>query len=457
MDEQDVEATWISQRDIVCSTVRECFGPSTRRYSDWFDKNHAEIIELIRKKHAAHIAHLYDPQCTTKKDALRNIHGTVQLKLREMPDSWLSATADEIQGYADKNDIKTFTVIWRKSTVSPVPTHLCFWVQIKPSSYQRRTISWRGVAEHFDGVLNRQYSINDKAIERLPYVPVNESLDVTPTLGEVKIAIRQLSSGKAPGSDSIPAEIYKKGGSALMSKHLTLVQLIWVKEQLPQDLKDVFIIHIYKRKGNRQACNNHRGISLLSISGKILAKVLLNRLNNHFEHELLPESQCGFRKECGTNLVFAAREVSGKKHWPHLDLGLSDHLSRSAKTAFGESWQNTATTKNSSPSLDNFMSACIQGSKTTRKIAQLFPSQIGLSRDVSWSPLFNLRRLQAKTKVKTDIVNEFLFADDCALNATTKANMQNIVDKLSMACDNFGLTISTKKTEVMHQLAPGKP
>ena len=71
--------------------------------------------------------------------------------------------------------------------------------------------------------------------------------------------------------------------------------------------------------------------------------------------------------------------------------------------------------------------------------------------------VFNLRRLQAKTKVKTDIVNEFLFADNCALNATTKVNMQNSFGKFSMACDNFGLTISTKKTEVMHQPAPGKP
>ena len=62
------------------------------------------------------------------------------------------------------------------------------------------------------------------------------------------------------------------------------------------------------------------------------------------------------------------------------------------------------------------------------------------------SSVFNFRRLQAKTKVKTDIVNEFLFADDCALNATTKVNIQNSVDKFSMACDKFSLNISTKKT-----------
>ena len=65
-------------------------------------------------------------------------------------------------------------------------------------------------AEHFDGVLNMPSSINDKSTERLPQVPVNESLDVTPTLGEVQITLRQLFIGKAPGSDSIPAEIYKE-------------------------------------------------------------------------------------------------------------------------------------------------------------------------------------------------------------------------------------------------------
>ena len=71
--------------------------------------------------------------------------------------------------------------------------------------------------------------------------------------------------------------------------------------------------------------------------------------------------------------------------------------------------------------------------------------------------LFNLRRLQAKTKVNTDILRDFLFADDCALNASSEADMQRSVDKFSIACTNFGLTISIKKTEVLHQPAPGKP
>ena len=50
---------------------------------------------------------------------------------------------------------------------------------------------------------------------------------------------------------------------------------------------------------------------------------------------------------------------------------------------------------------------------------------------------------KAKTKVKTDIVNEFLFADDCAVNATIEANMQNNVDKFSIAREI--LALGTKK------------
>ena len=58
---------------------------------------------------------------------------------------------------------------------------------------------------------------------------------------------------------------------------------MWRKEAIPQEFKDATIIHLFKRRGNPQVCDSHRGISLLSIAGKILARVLLNRLNEHLE------------------------------------------------------------------------------------------------------------------------------------------------------------------------------
>ena len=54
------------------------------------------------------------------------------------------------------------------------------------------------------------------------------------------------------------------------------------------------------------------------------------------------------------------------------------------------------------------------------------------------------------------MIRDFLFADDCALNAGTEQEMQDIMIKFATACDNFALTIRIKKTEVMYQPAPGQ-
>ncbi|XP_069160593.1 uncharacterized protein [Procambarus clarkii] len=62
-----------------------------------------------------------------------------------------------------------------------------------------------------------------------------------------------------------------------MEKLTKLFQSMWNEGELPQQLKDANIVHIYKKKGNRQSCYNHQDISLHSIAGKILARILLNR------------------------------------------------------------------------------------------------------------------------------------------------------------------------------------
>ena len=78
----------------------------------------------------------------------------------------------------------------------------------------------------------------------------------------------------------------------MMEKLTKLHHCKWKKEAIPQEIKNASKVHLYKRKGNPQVYDYHRGISLLLVAGKILANVLLNRLNEH-----LPESRCSLRKD----------------------------------------------------------------------------------------------------------------------------------------------------------------
>ncbi|KYO43058.1 RNA-directed DNA polymerase from mobile element jockey-like [Alligator mississippiensis] len=113
-------------------------------------------------------------------------------------------------------------------------------------------------------------------------------------------AINLLLNGEAPGADAIPAEVYKAGGLHMALKLIAPFQSKWTQGTIPQEEKDASIVHLYKWKGNTQSFNNHQGISFLSITGKVLTRILLNHLVQHIEQGLLPVSQCGFRKGRGT-------------------------------------------------------------------------------------------------------------------------------------------------------------
>ena len=163
----------------------------------------------------------------------------------------------------------------------------------------------------------------DEALESIQQCPIILELDAPPDEEETTAAIKQLQTGKAPGPDGIPAEVFKRGGNTLISHLTRLFQVFWINGQLPQDFRDANIIHLYKNKGDRSSCDNHRGISLLSIAGKIMARVMLNRITKHILDDVVSESQCGFRKRRGTvDMVFALRQLQEKCVEQHQDLHL---------------------------------------------------------------------------------------------------------------------------------------
>lgn len=139
--------------------------------------------------------------------------------------------------------------------------------------------------------------------DRIEEIAVNE-----PTLGEVKEAIKRLQNGKAPGINSITAELLKADLAFSAIKVHQLLGNIWANKKIPTSWKKGLIIKLAK-KGNLKKCKNSRGIKLLFVVGKILGRITIDRIRNGIECRLRKE-QAGYRRGRGTTQqVFILRNI----------------------------------------------------------------------------------------------------------------------------------------------------
>ena len=92
-----------------------------------------------------------------------------------------------------------------------------------------------------------------------------------PSFVETQAAVNRLKWGKALGICGIHAELLKAGGNAvLMLLHAVLCSA-WNTGIIPTDWKRGLVVPLWKGKGDRQDCNNYRGVMLLSVAGKVFA------------------------------------------------------------------------------------------------------------------------------------------------------------------------------------------
>ena len=230
-----------------------------------------------------------------------------------MEDSWWKQKAHEIQNLADCNNTQGFydgiKALYgpRKRSIAPVRS------DDGSTLYKDRQEILSRWASHFETLLNHNNPIDPHILDTLPDLPPLMHLDTPPQYSETRQAIRSLKNNKSPGPDGIPAEVFKRGGYLLTRRLHLLICTIWEHVTIPQDWKDANIVVIYKNKGDRAVCGNSRGISLLSIAGKVLSKIMLNRLVEHISEAVLPETQCGFRKSRSTtDMVFVLRQLLEK-------------------------------------------------------------------------------------------------------------------------------------------------
>ena len=173
---------------------------------------------------------------------------------------------------------------------------------------------WR---RHFTKILNIQSEFDEEELGRVHQRPSRTELAELPSEEVTWNAICKFRNGKAGGSSGILPEMVKATfcEDELMIRLVELVHHVWKECCAPCDWCDAILVPISK-KGDLSSCDNWRGISLLDVVGKVMARVLQVRLQRLAEEEL-PESQYGFRKgrSC-VDMIFIVCQLV-KKSWKH--------------------------------------------------------------------------------------------------------------------------------------------
>ena len=128
------------------------------------------------------------------------------------------------------------------------------------------------------------------------------------TKEEVKNAIEELNPKKSPGEDDITADIYQRVYKQFPITIYTLHECLR-RGRFPKKWKKVKIVPITKPgKGNSMEVTKFRPISLTNVAGKVMEKLLTNRITHFvYRNELLNCNQYGFTPQ--KSAIDAAIEV----------------------------------------------------------------------------------------------------------------------------------------------------
>ena len=175
-------------------------------------------------------------------------------------------------------------------------------------------------AKLFNAFFVKQCSLiknRSKLPSHLHYLTDNRLSCVNFSQDGIAKTIQNLDPNKDHGHDNISIRMLKICGSSIY-KPLEMIFKQCI-ETFPSDWRKANIVPIHK-KGDKQTLENYRPVSLLPICGKILERLVFNKMFNFFiENKLISSNQSGFKlsDSCINQLLSITHEI-----YESFDVGL---------------------------------------------------------------------------------------------------------------------------------------
>ena len=256
---------------------------------------------------------------------------------------------------------------------------------------------------------------------------------------------------------------------------------------VPNNLKDVIISIIFK-KGCKLDPGNYRGLSLIAHEGKVLERLIQNRLIVCAEkYHWLPEEQNGFRANRSTvDSIWIARTITSYAHEKRLPcfrcfIDLTKAYDKVNRAILWTLLKRLGVPDRMLALIIDIHEGAMASVRFDGELLEPFLLKSGLKQGSVFAPLlFNIffgaiifeidRRLgdigiklrfrkgdnilslaKMNNKKGFSIISiwKILFADDCAVFAETEADLQTIMDTFVLVTAAYGQELSFKKTEVL--------
>ncbi|OLY78617.1 RNA-directed DNA polymerase from mobile element jockey [Smittium mucronatum] len=286
---------------------------------------------------------------------------------------------------------------------------------------------------------------------------------------DIKKALNNTPSNKAPGVDGIPSEVWKTvqdeeiPTSNLAKLLYKVVKRIWNMAYIPEKLNTSIVVPIPK-KGDLRDPNNYRGISLIPTLVKIVAKVAASKLSFlDLKYNILVKEQAGFRsrEECVAQAtvlyeIVRRRKIKGLPTW----IGFIDFAK-----AYDRVPHQALLQKLKIQGIGGHLHKVISALYKSPKICVRFGSYLspvveyncGVRQGCPASPiLFDLYINDLFENIKGITVPEIgekikglLFADDAVVFADSPAKLQIAFEKVSQWAKKWEMQVNASKCGVM--------